>query len=359
MGKVSIGLLGALFSSLLPTAATAEQPRVIISNSTRGHQQSAGKVPISQINREDCLTKDWFDFTLELEQYEGYALEVWAGTACDNLTARPPSSTATCWQVPSEQPQSEIFDLRVGVRDLLRGRTGGGIADEGGTSSSVPACELTSTVLAPQVLDMYMLLLDTDRSTVSSAIWRSTYKLTPPPPLHVASVQSGDRQLSVELSPLVTDQAFDGVLLFCDPAPNDANAAANAQTTTTDAGDFVASCFASTELMPGADAAGLQRLHCGNASRTTLTAVADGLVNGVSYNIAVASVDSYRNVGPLSEVACQVPQARPSNLRAEACTFSGRARKQRGSELLWLVALGAAVSSRCLNRHRRRRAPQD
>ncbi len=154
MGKVSIGLLAALLSSLLPTTATAEPPRVSISRFvTRDHQQNAGKVVVSQISREDCLTEDSFGFTLELEQYEGYALEVWAGTACDTRRARQPS-TATCWRMDGPQPQSEIFAFRVGVRDLLRGRTGGDMIGEEGTSSNVPACELTSQLLAPQALDM-------------------------------------------------------------------------------------------------------------------------------------------------------------------------------------------------------------
>jgi hypothetical protein len=98
MGKVSIGILAALLSGLLPTTATAEQPTVsILRNGTRrDHQQNAGKVLISQISREDCLTEDWFDFTLELKQYQGYTLELWAGTACEMRSARPPTTAATC-----------------------------------------------------------------------------------------------------------------------------------------------------------------------------------------------------------------------------------------------------------------------
>lgn len=353
MGKFSIGVLAALLSSLLPATAMAE-PSVSISpySVTRDHQQNAGRVLTRQISREDCLTEDSFSFALELKQYEGYELDLWAGTACDTTSARQPS-TGTCWKLSGVQPQSESVSVRVGVRDLLSGRTNGNVPGNG-TSSDVPACELTSAVLAPQVLLMYALLLDANGDAVASATWESTYKLVPPPPLGIVSVASGDRQLSVELSPFVSDQTFDGVELFCDPAQNDPDAAANAETTTNDAGVFVAACSPSAELVPGADAASLQHLRCGNASRNTLTAVADDLVNGVSYNIAVASVDTYGNVGPLSQVACQVPQARESTLRAQACSFSGTARKGHGSALFWLIALGAALSHRGLHRHRRR-----
>ena len=196
---------------------------------------------------------------------------------------------------------------------MLRGRTGGNLIGEEGTPSNVPDCEPTSRALAPQVLDVYAMLLDAHGDLASSSIWRSTYKLIPPPPQHVVSVASGGRQLSVELSPMISDQNFNGVQLFCDPAPNDPNAAANAETATNDAGVFVPICAPSTELVPGADAASLQHLRCGSAPRLALTAIADGLVNGVSYNIATASVDTYGNIGSLSEVACQVPQARESD----------------------------------------------
>ena len=352
MPKVSIALLTATLSSVLPRTATAEQPKVgILGNVTRDHQQNAGAAPISQISRQDCLTDDSFDFTLELEHYEGYALEVWAGTACEARSARQ-SNIATCWQLAVAQPQSETFGFRVGVRDLLRGRTGEVTIEDGGTSSNVSYCEPTSAAIAPQMLDMYVLLLDANGSTAASSIWRSSYKLIPPSPLSVGSVASGDGQLTVELSSSVSDQTFNGVLLFCDPAPHDPNASANAQTTTTDAGVFVPTCSPSTELVAGADAVPLGHLLCGAAQRNSRTVVVDGLVNGVSYNIAAASVDSYGNVGPLSESACQVPQARQSNPRAQACASSGAAGKPRGSQLIWLVVLGAGVSRRWLARHR-------
>ena len=351
MGKISSALLGALLPCLLAATATAEQPSVRISRFvTRDHQQNAGKVLVTQISREDCLTDDRIGFRLELQRFEGYALELWAGQACDTQNARH-STTPTCWKLTDAQPQSETFEVFIGVRDLLSGRTNGE-ATGNGTSSNVPACK--SAVRGAQILTMYALLLDANESTAASTTWQSTYRLDPPPPPGVVSVQSGDRQVSVEISPLVADQTFNGVELFCDPAPNDPNAATNAETTIDDAGVSVAACPPSTELIPGADAASLQHLHCGSASKTTLTAVADGLVNGVSYNIAVASVDTYGNVGPLSGIACQVPQARESDLRAQACSFSGTARKRHDSALFWLVGLGAVLAHRCLDRHRRR-----
>src|SRR4051812_40639394 len=76
MGKLAIGLLAALLSSI-PGSAIAEPPSVRFSPLVeRDHQQNAGKVPVTQISREDCITDDGFSFTLELDQYQGYALEL-------------------------------------------------------------------------------------------------------------------------------------------------------------------------------------------------------------------------------------------------------------------------------------------
>ena len=47
---------------------------------------------------------------------------------------------------------------------------------------------------------------------------------------------------------------------------------------------------------------------CGSAQRTSQTANASGLIDGVPYHVGVAAVDTYYNVGVLSNIACGVPQ---------------------------------------------------
>jgi hypothetical protein len=48
--------------------------------------------------------------------------------------------------------------------------------------------------------------------------------------------------------------------------------------------------------------------ECGTFDITSTTLKIEGLKNDTPYNIAVATLDAYGNVGPLSNVACQTPQ---------------------------------------------------
>src|SRR4051812_30065025 len=167
----------------------------------RAHQDYAGKVLVTQINYKDCLNEDYFTFTVNLGMgYANYALEVWAGTSCENLNSRI-GTTATCWKIAALQPTSIIVNnLVVPIRDLLSGRTGGnsvgtggaggtggsdatagsdavvgggGGTDSGGGSGGTsgsggsgvpegtpPECTPTSAAVQPQTLALFFMLLD-------------------------------------------------------------------------------------------------------------------------------------------------------------------------------------------------------
>jgi len=72
----------------------------------RAHQDYAGKVLPTQINYKDCLNEDVFTFTVNLGTgySNGYSLEIWAGTSCENAINR--DTTPTCWLVNSVVPNS-------------------------------------------------------------------------------------------------------------------------------------------------------------------------------------------------------------------------------------------------------------
>jgi len=356
MGKFPIVLAVAVLSSSFTATAAAQSSTVTILDVARG--ASHGDRPPTEINYADCLTNDSVKIALELRGTEGFALQVWAGDQCDSKPNRAPAVTATCWQVYSVQPHDDLNTVELAVRDLLYGRTWAGVEPaDSGASQGEPACELSSTATAPQVLTTYLMLVDANTDVRGFASWKFTYRLNASPPPTLDSVASGDRQLSATFSPDNTDQFLAGVQLFCDPAPSDPNATANAQAVTDDAGVFTPTCSPSAELVPGAPAATLQHLRCGSAAKGALTAVVPGLLNGVSYNIAVASVDTYGNVGLLSGVACQVPQERASRVNATACSFAGTSRDSRdrsGSALACVMALGAALWRRRLGRQQRR-----
>ena len=348
MGKFQFGFGVGILLELC--SATAAAQLVTISGVTRVVHElpGGGERPAHHINFADCDADDPLTMTLTLKAYQGYALEVWAGTACDLLTNRL-GPTATCWRVYNAQPTSEVHQAEIRIRDLLLGRTRAGLGSELEQLPDSAACESASQEKGPQILTAFAMLIDESDQVASTAIWKAQYRLNSSPSPTRVSASSGDRQLlvdfSYESSPMLEDQFISSFELFCDPPPNDPNAVAN-PVTLDDAG-MPLECPVSSELVPGASAAALQHLRCGSASQVTLRGTADGLVNGVSYNVAVASVDTFGNVGPLSPLACQVPQAKPApEASSGACSFAGTHGVEPGFALTTLGLLGGALARR-------------
>ena len=155
-----------------------------------------------------------------------------------------------------------------------------------------------------------------------------------------------------------TDQTINGFNVYCDPPPGDAAAVA-AGLEAPDAGvGSAVSCGVPTsqvlvpEMLPPPDPAYL----CGSGQKTSQTADARGLVNGVPYNVAVAAFDTYANTGVLSTLQCQVPQPITGFYKAYRaaggtagggfCSFS------RTRQPLPLFALLAVVAGLGLRRRR-------
>jgi len=227
---------------------------------TRDHQDYAGKVLVTQINYKDCLNEDFFTFTVNLSAgYANYGLEVWAGTGCETQTNRN-TATATCWQVADPlQPTSIIVnDLKVPIRRLLFGRTGGRNADDNGNSGgtgggdatggngggsataggstnggggsggssdssngTVSECTTTSAGLAPQTLVIYFLMLDSNGTVGGQFQYKVTFKLNAPPPPDGVEAHIGENMAPITWNTPSDsgDQNIDGYQLYCDPAP--------------------------------------------------------------------------------------------------------------------------------------------
>jgi hypothetical protein len=317
----------------------------------RDHQDFAGKVLVTQINYKDCLTEDFFTFTVNLgSDYAKYALEVFAGTSCDMTAARPPSGTATCWRVADQiQPTTIIVNnLKIPIRRLLEGRTGGsnigsgGTGGTGGTGGSdatggtdatvggggtggldgssggtpgtdtpnVPTdapseCTPTSAAVAPQTLTLYFLLLDSNSVVGGQAQYKVTFKLTAPSPPSNVNAGTGENVAPVTWTPATSsDQTIDGYQLYCDPAPGQSGL--DESDVVWDPNVLPVSCPQSSILLEGTRPA--DKYKCGTANKTSSRANATGLVNMVPYNVSVASTDTYRNVGVISAPACAIPQ---------------------------------------------------
>jgi hypothetical protein len=359
----------------------------------REHQDYAGKVPVSQINYKDCLSEDAFTFTVNLgPTFAQYSLQVWAGEACDVRTNRV-GATQSCWRVGGGQPTTIIFsNLRVPIRDLLSGRTGGanigtggtggtggtdssggtsGGGDTGGTdgssggsggsgatsnqpSSGPTECNTTSTAVSAQTLNLFFLMVDGGENAAGTATFKTTYKLNAPaPPTNVAS-GVGENIAPISWTTTASaDTSIDGYQLYCDPAPGQAGL--DEAGIIADPDVLPGSCTASTILVPGARPD--DKYKCGTAAKTATKSSATGLINNVAYNVSVAATDTYRNVGVVSTPpACAIPQPVTGFFEAYRdaggeggggyCSFS---RQRRPMMLLTVLGLGL-----CLMLRRRR-----
>jgi len=311
----------------------------------RDHQDYEGKVLVTQINYKDCLSEDFFTFTVNFSTATGlnmYGLEVWAGTSCNETTARPPSTTPTCWRVADPiVPTIIVNNLKVTVRDMLKGRTGGSNVGSGGTggtggtdssggtggtdalggsdtgsggagaSPSVPTdapaeCTPTSAAVAAQTLTLFFLLIDSNAAIGGQATYPVSFKLNAPAPPTGVTTGIGENIAPISWTPTDSgDLSIDGYQLFCDPAPGQKGV--DDSDIVWDPGILPPGCQPTTILVPNARPD--DKYKCGSASKTSTHANAEGLINMVPYNVAVATTDTYRNVGVVSTPpVCAIPQ---------------------------------------------------
>jgi hypothetical protein len=364
---------------------------------TRDHQDGQGIVPLTQINYSDCLSEDFVTFTVNFGVgYNAYALEVWAGDSCDTKTNRV-GGTATCWRVFSGQPNNLVFTFNVTVRDILSGRTGGngavtatagtggtdatggtggtgGATDAGGTSvagmssasaganANVPsdapsACIATSAAVSPQAITLFFLLVNAGDDSSGQALWKATYKLTAPAPPSKVTPGTGENIAPISWSypsDATPDQTLNGFQFFCDPAPGTSGAEAAGVLPPPGSTALPAGCADSTILIPGTRPP--DKYKCGTGDKNSNRGNATGLVNGVAYNVAVATTDTYRNIGVISTPACAIPQPVTGffeayrNAGGQAgggfCSFT-----RRREPLIFVTLLGLAS---CLLLRRRR-----
>ena len=148
------------------------------------------------------------------------------------------------------------------------------------------------------------------------------------------------------------DNTINGYNFYCDPAPG-ADAAKDAGVFPADSNEIPA-CSGSVKLVPGSHPN--PDYYCGSTGARSNHGNATGLINGVAYNVAVATTDSYQNTGVLSTTVCQVPQPVTGFFEAYRdaggeggggfCSFS------RHREPLTLIALLGFASFWVLRRRR-------
>jgi hypothetical protein len=341
----------------LPGGTSVTLPKTGVSHT---RQNRGNNLLNTQINYDDCHLDDKIDFSVALSGYTGLTLQTWAGASCEVQDNRIRPNLLNCWQIGQGISPTGINPpaIRVAVRDILYGRTlasgastgtstgtagsdgtggsggvgGSGVAGgTGGTSSSgtagtdgstagaagaasIPitedaACTQKNAATGALAINVYFMLVDSANAIVGTYVtWPALYKLLAPPPPDNVSADIGENMLPIKFkySTASSDTSINGYNLYCDPAPG-TEAAADAGVLPDDAGPLpIPPCIGSTVLIAGErpNPANL----CGNAGKSSSGGTATGLVNGVAYNVAVATTDSYGNTGVLSNTTCEVPQ---------------------------------------------------
>ncbi len=354
MSKLGVGLLVLGWCALFAARPAAAQSVTLSQEGVSHSRGDRADLLNTQINIADCVNDDRISFSPVVTGGEGYALEAWAGQGCDVFAVRAFVSNLNCWKLDTHAVVSiNPAQIVVSVRDLLYGRTKASLPNEPPRPGLPDVCTNKIEASSAQALNVYFMLVDSAEQIQGTfAIWNASYKLTRPPAPTLVSTESADTEVSLEFSEDPSDVTVNGYQLFCDASldtgMNDAGAA--------DAG-AAPSCEAPGAFRAGGSAETVKAFACGSASRESSNGTATGLINGVSYNVAVAALDTYDNQSVLSNVECQTPQPGAASglplvtpdAKSKACSVAG-AVGAGGSHwpALAVLALGA-----CLSRRRR------
>jgi len=336
----------AVFGGLLLTTAvaSAQSTEVLLylkNNSdgiVRGPSHDADFQFLNQFNRQNCLDDETVEFNVDIRGSQAMVghthLEAWVGSACDERANRI-STSSLCTQVAAAGEAVETLNLR--VRDLVRSNA---------TSDADP-CASDSEL--PTDSTLYFVLVDADgepppASTSTPSIhWAFKYDLVAPPAptMLQASPIAGGLHLTWEHPDAPIDMRR--YVFLCDPPP-DADP---------DEGYGPNELCVSAWLGVGEEltTSDTYEFLCGYAEAGATSTDIPSLSAEVTYAVAVLALDSYGNIGPLSDTTCEVPKP-PATPARTVVTDRGCA--IGGSEDGGLAPLLMAVAVGEMARRRRR-----
>ncbi|MEO6600684.1 MAG: hypothetical protein ABIQ16_12475 [Polyangiaceae bacterium] len=318
---------------------------------------------VTLLNRADCESDQSIAFPVSLTNRGTDALQAWVGTStCTDAALRQNSAQTQCWKVADIAPggtNPNTPTVNIPVRSLMAGYTcgtststssgtagaastagSGGTTGSGGdtgaasggdatgtTSSCIlpsnklveglgpEACLQSTSVAGATTLTVYIMLVNPSTLAAdASDSWVASFKLVGPPPPDKFSLGIGGNLLVANFSYTTapSDQTGNGFNLYCDP-PSGRDFAVDAGLIEADASvgnTYTCGAPTSQVLVPGQlPPSTASAYYCGgSSSKSSQTANATKLVDGVAYNVAVAAFDTYENTGPLSALQCEVPQ---------------------------------------------------
>lgn len=292
------------------------------------------------INRQDCLEDQRIRFTLQLDDFEANAtLAAWASLDGEDCAAQGSrdGESARCWPIVDAIPLQLVVDVDVPVRKILSA------APPFAPTRPAPDDTACGTVDLSTVSVQFLYFRPGERATaaVQKAIDVVADTVGPHPPADL-KVLPGDRKLQVSWEMPPTVSRITGARAYCERASGE-------------------SC-SGVELRAGRDLPPdeARRLECGRiagAQGTTLLAGMEGtpLENGASVAVAVAHVDAFDNVGPLSNLSCSTPIELPAEEQESSCRAASVGRAGGTADWAAVVAVALLVSAR----FRRRRASSD
>jgi hypothetical protein len=291
----------------------------------------------ARVNGADCYGTDdkgidyVFPITVQMGN-SGLHVEVWAGGSdCSPLTSRT-GTTAVCWPVLQAMlpAYSTVQNVQIRAQDIVS-NIAATTKPLTYTAAGSSACTVTTTMATVTV---YFLLLDgTSNPVGTSAAWPMKIKLVGPPapdPITADGLDNAvrvgwtavndpdevgyrvfvDQGSGTDASTNMTDAQGTLVTTCADGGVDEAGNAADGGCTTTtvydnEAGGGTAGSCGSGKLVGGGRAD--QLVSAAQAGKVDTSTTVSNVSNGSSYAVAVATVDSYDNVGPLSNPACVTP----------------------------------------------------
>ncbi len=293
----------ALGAGLLLSATAAAQT-VTLPSGKQGviRRQLDTELETDQINRRNCLDDEQITFQLAVRGNPGssFTLGAWTGRDCETEASRV-GVNATCRRVGNAVPyQVDASPLTLGVQEIvgtvnLTGVTTDAGTTEGGAGAGGNDPAVCDGDADPVSFTLHFLLVDSSgRSPAGYTFpkWDAQFDLQGPEAPRSVTAGIGENRLIVSWKPGgSTTSEVEGYYFFCDPP-------AGTGTPSVDGG--AAGCGA--PVLADANA-------CGSALGGNVTSgETRSLTNGVTYGVAVAGRDTFRNYGELSSTTCATPQ---------------------------------------------------
>ena len=293
------------------------------------------------VSHSDCVGDDVITFPVDLTGQSGNSLEVWAGKNCTDKVQRE-GDQATCWKLHGSFPQKATVDVKVRAQDFVAQKVKDSNSVGGGTDAD---CNRTDVPPAGEAATLYFMLINSNNEMVAQDTFESGFDVLGPDAPTDVSAGVGENRLVVSWTASTAEDRA-GYNIYCESStgPGSSPAAGGAAGAAADAGADAATDAGSdatstgsggadsgsgggggvgggsgggsagnpdcpsAALTPGTIPTTSEHLCGSTASGLATEANATGLVNGVTYAVAVAATDTLGNVGPLSKVACGSPQ---------------------------------------------------